>query len=92
MTRRKILAIYNVYAEFIVPKNVPLLSTRDNARGLPFSWCVKWNTLYYQDEDGNEKEIKERYELQPDFKYPNEYESDDTDDEEDSDEGENESE
>lgn len=26
--------------------------------GLPYSWFVKWATLYYFDEDGNEHEIE----------------------------------
>ena len=82
---RKIVASYTAYSEFKIPKNIPLLSTADNIPNTPWSWYIKWNTLFYIDGDGNEKEIDKRYEIEPDFKNPDNYESDDTDTDSDSD-------
>jgi hypothetical protein len=79
---RKIMVNYNVYGEFMIPKNIPLLSSDDNVPGLPFSWYVKWNTLHYLDADGNEMTIEPRYDLSTDFKCPDGVEEDETDDDE----------
>ena len=56
---RVLIARYDHTTVFRVPKNLPLLSQDDNEGAeeyTPYSWWIKWNTLYYYDE---KKEIQE---------------------------------
>jgi hypothetical protein len=59
---KTILAIYKCYSEWKVPNNIPLLSNEENKKakyGVPWSWFIKYDTLYYFDEEGNENELKQ---------------------------------
>jgi len=87
---RVILANYNLCDVFKIPKNIPLLSVEENNKVLdnnlfnvPYSWYVRWGTLYYFDDKKNECKIK-CYLNSSDTskKHPDSYESDEDDDSE----------
>ena len=58
---RRITASYTNYLEYVVPKNLPLLSVDENEavteENVPFSWWVKWSTFYYYDKNGKMQEL-----------------------------------
>ena len=58
---RYITASYTAYIDFKIPKGLPLLSMEENKQigemGIPFSWYIRWGSLYYFDADGKEQEI-----------------------------------
>lgn len=91
---RTIIAHYRVSSEFQVPKSIPLLSVEDNegnvlGKKTPWSWWIKYDTLYYYDANCNVCEISPTcpaYESS-DYKYPyEEEEGSDSEDEVDDDE------
>ena len=73
---RTIIASYTVSSEWKIPKDIKLLSEEENkkAKGnIPFSWWIKYDTLYYIDEDGEEQELEAEYKAsESDFKRPDE--------------------
>jgi len=51
---------YRVFRCILVPEELAkkLRENENTKYGLPYSWFVKWATLYYFDADGNEHEIE----------------------------------
>ncbi len=59
---------YAAYAQFELPDGVHLLKPSENRKAhederktgkpVPFSWWIKWATLYYIDADGKQQEIE----------------------------------
>ena len=49
----KVIAEYKCYAVFKIPKDITLLSVDENNKvgeeNVPFSWWIKYDTLYYYD-------------------------------------------
>jgi len=83
---RVLIARYNNYSTFRIPKNLPLLSPDDNEKAewaTPYSWGVKYGTLYYFDEKKEQQKI-EVYCEDTNVKYPAdvEEEEEESDDEE----------
>jgi hypothetical protein len=68
---RTITASYIVTSEWKIPTKLNLLSEEENNKreneGKVGSWWIKWNTLFYIDENGIEKELE---------KYRNAYDAD----------------
>jgi len=56
---KTVLVTYNSYAEFRLPDDVFLLSQEDNNEDNKVfgSWWIRWNVLYYVDEDLNVQEV-----------------------------------
>jgi protein MAK16 len=77
---RIITASFTSYVDFIIPKNLPLLSVDDNEavteENVPFSWWVKWGTLHYYDADGEVHDIQLNSESNG-GKRPNDFEDED---------------
>jgi hypothetical protein len=80
---RILVAKYTVSTDFKVPPHIPLLSVEENpgcviGEKVPWSWWVKYDTLYYYD---NNYQLCELDAMQlacdSDFKYPDEEEFDD---------------
>lgn len=96
---RAIVANYLVSDSFKIPKNIPLLSVNENSKintldKIPYSWWVRYGTLYYYNDKKKVCRI-ECYSNYEDKKHPQSYESDDNeyyDSEEESDETEDETE
>jgi len=75
---RVITARYDAYSDFRIPKNVPLLSVEDNEEGKPWSWWIKYDTLHYIDDKGEEHEIEAYFSASKDddFKRPSSVQED----------------
>lgn len=86
---RIVQASYTSYSVFKISSKIPLLSVKENNLAdhetTPWSWWVKWDTLYYRDASGELKTIKEKYMCEHDMKRPDDYETDDDGDDSDSD-------
>lgn len=81
---RLITARYNACSDFRIPKNIPLLSVEDNVEDKAWSWWIKYDTLYYVDDKGEEHEIEAYHAASRDeeFKRPESvHEGDDGEDE-----------
>lgn len=79
---RKITVSYAAYAQFKISSKIPLLSVEENGaitgENIPYSWWIRYDILYYYDENGKINEI-EANTIDYDNKNPDNYESD-TDD------------
>jgi hypothetical protein len=55
-----LVVYYAISRDIRVPKELAkkLRENENTEYGLPYSWFVKWATLYYFDADGNEHEIQ----------------------------------
>jgi hypothetical protein len=42
----------------VLPEGVTLLSVEQNTGAVPWSWWIKWDTLYYLDADLKEHEVE----------------------------------
>jgi hypothetical protein len=60
----KVIAEYHAYGEFHLSKEITLLPPAENKEGKPWSWYIKWNTLYYLDAEGVEHEVESEYEVE----------------------------
>ena len=70
---RIVTATYKVESTFRVPLGVPLQET-EGEYGTPWSWGVKWDTMFYFDDKGVIHEIEATHSASDDFdyKYPDE--------------------
>lgn len=70
---REIIAKYVTYSCWKIPATVKLLSEEENNEAnldTPGSWGIKWDILYYLDENGEEQEIKPTYPAEVEWKRP----------------------
>ena len=90
---RTLVVDYCVSSEFKIPRSIPLLSVEDNKKccdsndTTPWSWWIKYDTLYYYDNNKVVHTINTYFSAtDSDFKYPKEdsaqFDDDDDDDEE----------
>ncbi len=82
---RTITASYISYIAFRIPDSIKLLSVEENdkvkTKDVPFSWYIRWSTLYYLDQDGNEHTIEPDDEPSTNWKHPDRIEEDEEDEE-----------
>ena len=75
---RTLVVDYCVSSEFKIPRSIPLLSVEDNKKccdsndTTPWSWWIKYDTLYYYDNNKIVHTINTYFSASDsDFKYPN---------------------
>jgi hypothetical protein len=76
---------FSVCRTIIVPTELAKkLQENENTKyGLPYSWFVKWATLYYFDADGNEHEIEAEEDSPDTYKRADDMDWQDDDEQED---------
>ena len=73
---KRVTAVSTSCITFRIPEDVTLLSEEESRKSkykAPFSWYVRYDTLYYIDADGNEQEINSN-DIYHDNKNPSSYE------------------
>jgi hypothetical protein len=73
-----IYANYTAQSRFVIPSEIKLLSNEENEKitgdkPIAWSWWVKWDTLYYYDENLKVCEIEPTFPVEADYKYPLDY-------------------
>jgi hypothetical protein len=60
MTTTNLSATYSVARNWSIPDELAkkLQANKDTELGLPYSWCIRWATLCYFDEEGKEHEVE----------------------------------
>lgn len=81
----RVMAYYGASRYFNLPKGLtlyePYVNDTIRAEGVPFSWWIKWDVLYYYDKNGVMCEIEgSEIEMSDDCKRPDQAEIEDNDD------------
>ena len=86
---RVIRAVYNIQSEWKIPAKLNLLSEEENNKkenyGKQGSWWIKWDNLFYIDENGETEELSKDTDAcdGDELKRPDEIIDEDDDEEED---------